>query len=590
MSPSSDKLASLPLSFEPVALLAMGALARVELCRVTHGERAGELAAVKRLAASMAEEPEQLAMFQDEIWMTSLLDHSNITKLYGWGEDDDGHYLATEFVRGVSLARLLRTVTRTGEAFTERLVVHIAAEICAGLEHAHALRSNDGEYLNLVHRDLTPGNILLSFEGDVKISDFGLAKAKQRVTSTAIGMTKGDPAYMSPEQVTAKTLDGRSDVFTLGILLFELFAQRKPWVVSGVVDALDKIVNTPSPKLGEVCPKLDPALAAIVDRCLAKDPDARFASAAELHRRFAEWLTLHGYDENRETLGRFVRRNAMRQMRWLDRALAGDLIVDEVGPTPLELSSEEPVNLERPPPARESKSGPTDPTRASIRQPAEPAPASAATLPTRTSTPRAYVAPPEPPPMVASPPSEASRPIDLARGAPSPGHAPAPGSTHPPSSGSVADNATTMRRRRVDSQPPHTRRRDEAPPFGAMNHSPAAVAASTSANPRGDEPSTLRRSPLVGEIHDIVARLRRDADRYIAEGQLAAHEARLAAERSESASRAAHVAAAAAEQAAEALRRATQALDLAARGDVAGAVSEAHQAQAIVARIAGKSR
>lgn len=581
MPPSANKTASSPLSFEPVALLAVGALARVELCRLTSGERAGELVAVKRLAESMADEPEQLAMFQDEIWMTSLLDHPNITKLLGWGEDDDGHYLAVEFVRGVSLARLLRTVTRTGEAFTERLVVHIAANICGGLEHAHALRSSDGQFLNLVHRDLTPGNILLSFEGDVKISDFGLAKAKQRVTSTAIGMTKGDPAYMSPEQVMGKTLDGRSDLFTLGILLFELFAQRKPWVVSGVVDALDKIVNTPSPKLGDVCPKLDPALADVVDRCLAKDPAARFAGAAELHARFVEWLTLHGYDDNRDTLGRFVRRNAMRQMRWLDRALAGDLMVDEAGPTPFELSSEEPVSLDRPPLARESKSGPTDPTRASIHQPIEPVPASAATLPTRASA-GPYAAPPEPPPMVASPPpTEVSRPIDLSRET---------GSVHPPSSGSVSDNATTMRRRRADSQAPHTRRRDPAPPFGATHDSPAAVAAATTSNPRGDEPSTLRRSPVIGEIHEIVGRLRQQADHYVGEAQRAAHEARLAAERSESASRAAHVAAAAAEQAAEALRRATQALDLAARGDVAGAVTEAHQAQAIVAHIAGKKR
>lgn len=570
------------MSFEPVALLAVGALARVELCRVASGERAGELVAVKRLAESMAAEPEQLAMFKDEIWMTSLLDHPNITKLLGWGEDDDGHFLAVEFVRGVSLARLLRTVTRTGEAFTERLVVHIAANICGGLEHAHALRSQDGQFLSLVHRDLTPGNILLSFDGDVKISDFGLAKAKQRVTSTAIGMTKGDPAYMSPEQVMGKSLDGRSDLFTLGILLFELFAQRKPWIVSGVVDALDKIVNTESPKLGDVCPKLDPALASVVDRCLAKDPNARFAGATELRERFTEWLTLHGYDENRGTLGRFVRRNAMRQMRWIDRALAGELVIDDAGPTPLELSSEEPVSLDRPPPARESKSGPTDPTRASIRQPIEPMPPSAATLPTHASTvAQGYVAPPEPPPMVASPPTEISRPIDLSR-------EPA-GRGHPPSSGSVSDNATTMRRQRADTQPPHTRRRDPAPPFGAMNDSPAAVEAAT-ANPRGDEPSTLRRSPVLGEIHEIVGRLRQDADRYLADAQRAAHEARLAAERSESASRAAHVAAATAEQAADALRRATQALELAAHGDVAGAVAEAHQAQAIVAEIAGKRR
>lgn len=182
--------------------------------------------------------------------------------------------------------------------------------------------------------------------------------------------------------------------------------------------------------------------------------------------------------------------------------------------------------------------------------------------------------------MVASPPTEVSRPIDLSREPP----------VKPPSSGSVPDNATTRRRERVDSQPPQTRRRDPAPPFGAVNHSPAAVAAGTTANLRGDEPSTLRRSPVLGEIHEIVGRMRQDADRYVADAQRAAHEARVAAERSESASRAAHVAAAAAEQAAEALRRATQALDRASRGDVTGAVSEMHQAQAIVAHIGGKSR
>lgn len=557
MAPKLDNLDSSPLSFERVALLAVSNMARVELCRVSGGERHGQLVAVKRLPASMAEEDEQRAMFRDEIWMTAALDHPNITKLLGWGEDDSGLYLAVEFVRGVSLARLWRTVLRTGEAFTERLVVYVASLICAGLEHAHALTSDEGEFLNLVHRDLTPGNILLSFEGDVKISDFGLAKAKQRVTSTAIGMTKGDPAYMSPEQVMGKELDGRSDIFTFGILLFELFAQRRPWAVNGVVDALEKIVNGTAPKLGDSCPKLDPALCSLVDRCLAREPEARFANVGEVKERLDEWLNLHGYDENRETLGRFVRRNAMRQMRWLDRALAGELRIDEIGPTPLELSSDEPVSL-MPPPERASRSGPTDPTRASARAPAmaamsESAPTSAVTQPRAASA------------------------------------------LPPPGSGRLPDHAKTTKRQRADTPAPHTRRRDAAPPLGAVHDSPVTLpppppGPTPPVREQGEEPSTLRRSPITGELHEIAARLRRDAERLAAEAGQAAVEARAAAERSESASRAAHVAAAAAQGASEALKHAISALELAAGGNVRAAVAEAHRARDIHAQIVGKNR
>jgi eukaryotic-like serine/threonine-protein kinase len=696
MPQSPDNLDSPPLSFEQVAQLAMSSRARVDLCRIVGGQPYGALVAVKRLPMAMSEDEDLRGMFRDEIWMTAALDHPNITKLLGWGEDEDGLYFAVEFVRGVSLARLMRTVFRTGEAFTERLAVFIASHVCAGLEHAHALRSPNGEYLSLVHRDLTPSNVLLGFEGAVKITDFGLAKAKQRVTSTAIGMTKGEPAYMSPEQVMGKSLDGRSDIFTLGIWLFELFAQRKPWTINGVKEAFEKIVQGAAPDLARLCPKIDPALVALVKRCLEKEPDSRFGSAQELKIKLDEWLRLHGYDENAETLGRFVRRNAMRQMRWLDRALTGDLRVDE-GPTPLELSSDEPASFGVPP-ERESKSGPTDPTRASIMgvrgrasssSMADQVPASSATHPTRAgiavppqsamgapasaagsapagrtsppmsnaalsnaarpnaarpnaarpnaarpnaappnavppnaplsnaalsnaapsapfagSAPRAattsspahgvrpaaaqvvgggYGRAPAPPPLV-NPPANAgeiSRPIDLMQRGEM--------DTDPPASGSNPDNAKTMRRRASTPQP-HARRRDAAPPLGATRdspvtlseHPPATVAVpDTLTDHRTEEPSTLRRSPVVGEIHELVARLRLDAERLGAEARHAASEAHAAAGRAESASRAAHVAAAAAERSAEALRRATHAFDLAGHGDVQGAVQEAQRAKAM---------
>ncbi len=330
------------LGFEQLAVLAVSRMATVELCRITEGEPLGAIVAVKRLPFDLVEDPQLRAMFRDEIWMASALRHPNVTRVLTWGEDESGPFLVVEFVRGVSLSRLMRTVFTTGEAFTERLIVFLATAVCGGLAAAHSLRADDGEFLNLVHREVTPGNILMGFDGGVKIADFGLAKAKQRVTQTAIGVTKGEPAYMSPEQVCGQQLDGRSDIFALGVLLYELFAQRRPWTVTNVGQALAYIVEGEAPDLGLACPHIDPALIELVNRCLAKKKEERFQSATEVKARLDRWLHLHGYTDSSNHLARFVRRNALRQMRWVDRVLAGEPV--DVGPSPFELSNEVPAS------------------------------------------------------------------------------------------------------------------------------------------------------------------------------------------------------------------------------------------------------
>jgi len=315
------------LKYELLAEIAVGATARVELCRVLEGSRDGELVAVKRLHPHIASDPRFVDMFRDEVWMTAALKHPNVVEVVGWGQDVQGPWLAVEFVRGVSLQRLMKTVFETGERFTERMVVYLARCICDGLAAAHSLRSSSGEHLNLVHRDLTPGNILLSFRGSVKITDFGLAKAKQRLTKTLTGLLKGQPQYMSPEQVSGRPLDGRSDVFALGVVLFELFSGRRPWKAKTDLDAMRAITDEPPGDMLKLRPKIDKALVLVVNRCLEKDPAARYQSAVELRDRFDEWLIAHGYrDGNDNSLARFVRRNAMRQMRWFERAAAGEFV------------------------------------------------------------------------------------------------------------------------------------------------------------------------------------------------------------------------------------------------------------------------
>ncbi|MBI4703149.1 MAG: serine/threonine protein kinase [Deltaproteobacteria bacterium] len=362
------------LCFESLAEITAGATTRIELCRVTKGQRQGELVAVKRLHPNIAEDPAFYDMFRDEVWMAAALKHQHVVEVVGWGVDATGPYLAVELVKGVSLARLMKTVLETGEIFTERMVVYLASCICDGLAAAHDLRSANGELLGLVHRDLTPGNVLLGFGGEVKITDFGLAKAKQRLTKTLTGLLKGTPEYMSPEQIAGEPLDARADVFALGVLLFELFSGRRPWSPTTDQEAIRATVEQPPADLQSLRPKIDKALAAIVHRCLEKDRARRFQSAGELRDRFQQWLGAHGYREgNVQSLARFVRRNAMRQMRWFERVIGGEPPVPpgspagpEEGPTD-EGSTQEEGKREPPTLTPDTMAGPASAAVASAR-------------------------------------------------------------------------------------------------------------------------------------------------------------------------------------------------------------------------------
>lgn len=318
------------VAFELLAEIATGPTARVELCRVVSpAQIAGKLVAVKRLHPHIAEDPQFASMFVDEVWMTAALDSDNVARVVGWGNDPEGTYLAVELVEGVSLARLMKTVFETGEAFTERMVVFLGSEICAGLSAAHALTAPNGEHLRLVHRDLTPGNVLLGFDGAVKIADFGLAKAKQRVTKTLTGLLKGHPHYMAPEQARQGELDGRADLFSLGVVLFELFTGRHPWEGATELEVFRVMGSEPPTDILSLRPKLDKELAFVVSRLLERDLARRFRAASEVRERLELWLYSHGYkDDGRDSLARFVRRNAMRQMRWFERAVAGEFLAE----------------------------------------------------------------------------------------------------------------------------------------------------------------------------------------------------------------------------------------------------------------------
>ncbi len=311
------------LRFEVLARIAAGSTACVDLAR-SQGSPP-QLIAVKRVLPELVHDEAVGKRFLDEVWMTAALRHPNVVSVVGWGQDDQGQYLAVELVQGVSLARLMKSVFETGEQFPERLVVYIGMSVARGLAAAHELRSDRGELLGLVHRDLSAANVLVGFQGDVKIADFGLAKAKDRLTVTTSELPMRSMGHVSPEELAQRPLDRRADIFALGVMLFELITGRNPFQGKDDLDTLEAVMRRAPVDPMVLRPKLDRSLAALILRCLEKERDRRPQRAEDIAAELDQWLYAHGYQKDSvEALGRFVRRNSMRQMRWFERVVAGE--------------------------------------------------------------------------------------------------------------------------------------------------------------------------------------------------------------------------------------------------------------------------
>jgi serine/threonine protein kinase len=234
--------------YELLALLALGGTAEIYLARV--GGTAGfeKYVVVKCLHDHLAYDREFVQMFLDEARLGAQLDHSNCVQTLGLGEQDGRYYLVMEYVAGMSLALMARrAVERVPRGYMPvPLVLGIAAQACEGLHYAHE-RQSGGRPLNLVHRDISPQNLVITFEGVVKIVDFGIAKAEERETATRSGTIKGKFAYMSPEQCQAKDIDRRTDVFALGVVVHELLTGRRLFKRNSAYDTYQAILECKVP-------------------------------------------------------------------------------------------------------------------------------------------------------------------------------------------------------------------------------------------------------------------------------------------------------------------------------------------------------
>jgi serine/threonine-protein kinase len=292
-----------------IAELGQGGTARVFLAVVTGPAGLGfsKLVVIKRLKADVEADPEFVAMLIDEARLAARLNHPNVVQTIEIGEDRGQYFLAMEYLDGQSLRTVLKRAQGSSEAgFPANLHYAVLERVLAGLHYAHELTDYDRTPLEVVHRDVTPHNVFLTYEGQVKIVDFGIAKAIGRRTQTRIGFVKGKAWYMAPEQASDRAVDRRADIFAVGVMLWEAAVGTRVWGDLTYQDILARLRAGEVPSSPRKAKKTVPKpLDAICRRALAIDPDERYATAEEFGTALSEYLDKLGRPTERE-LGGYV--------------------------------------------------------------------------------------------------------------------------------------------------------------------------------------------------------------------------------------------------------------------------------------------
>jgi serine/threonine-protein kinase len=298
----------------------------VFLARAVRGPHMGKLVALKRMHPHLERNPQFATGFFDEAWITAGLRHPNIVDTYDWGTDRQGRYIALEFVAGDSVLNLLKAVRSRGEQLPIDVVLYIVGKTAEALHAAHELRNERGELRHLVHRDVTPSNILLSRDGQVKLIDFGVAKARERLqNNTTTNTLKGKFGYMSPEQARGvKTIDRRSDVWSLGVVLWECLAGRRLFKSESELEILRMVTEDTPAAVRSVRPEVPAAVDSLLGAVFAKNRDDRLGSCAE----FADYIWAvfreEGYQTDQRSLAEYFRKSLPERCASLDRLVAGE--------------------------------------------------------------------------------------------------------------------------------------------------------------------------------------------------------------------------------------------------------------------------
>ncbi len=293
-----------------LAKLATGGMAEIWLARQVGLRGFERLVVVKRIIESLSQDEAFVEMFLDEARIVVQLTHPNIVQVFDLGEHAGAYYIAMEYLAGENLVSVARTAAKAGTPLDPRVSVKIAILALEGLSHAHLRAGIDGKPLNVVHRDVSPHNIVLTWDGQVKLVDFGIARAANRATQTQGQQLKGKFAYMAPEQAKGDSdLDARVDVFAMGVVLWELVTHRRLFAFDDQIRILTALISDlPIEPPQHRNPAVPPELAAIIMRALDKRLATRFQSAQEFKAALEGWLQANGGGPSTSELGQVMHR------------------------------------------------------------------------------------------------------------------------------------------------------------------------------------------------------------------------------------------------------------------------------------------
>jgi len=257
-------------------------MATVYLARLSGVGGFQRFVAIKRLHPHLAREPEFIEMFLEEARLAARIHHPNVVPILEIGQSERGYYIVMEYVEGDTLGRMLARSAQTGQRLPTKVGLRVVIDMLAGLDAAHELKDDDGKALGIVHRDISPQNVLVGVDGSARLSDFGVARATSKLSTTRTGQLKGKLAYMAPEQAKgSREIDRRADVFAAGIVLWEVLACRRLFKGDGEADTLNRVLNDPIPPVRSAAATVPAALEAVVARALERDRAKRYATAAE---------------------------------------------------------------------------------------------------------------------------------------------------------------------------------------------------------------------------------------------------------------------------------------------------------------------
>jgi serine/threonine-protein kinase len=304
---AETRIIEAPVRYEIVGELAQGGMGIVYEAR-QHGARGfSKRIALKVIRETYARREDFLQNFIGEAKLVADLIHTNIVQTYQLGEADGLCFIAMELIRGVNLNQFLRELEVQGRELPVELAVFIVSRVARGLAYAHAKTDAEGRSLGIVHRDVNPKNVMIGFEGDVKLTDFGIAKARGFLRHEEGEVALGKADYMSPEQADFQITDARSDLFSAGVVLAHLLLGRNIFRGATPEESLDRVRHLPIPRFAQLSPRVNSRLERILNSALHRDPAQRYQRAEDLLHDLEYSIYHSGYGPTSDTLGKFVR-------------------------------------------------------------------------------------------------------------------------------------------------------------------------------------------------------------------------------------------------------------------------------------------